>query len=319
MNEPQTAPAPTPTQPSSPQTEPKPPPTPPNGAPPEPQTPAPPEDKRIVELEGQMKRLTQERMTFAAERRAWKQEMQKREGEMSSKLSEYEAWQKQREDRNRNPAKYLKAEYGEDWYDKLSKVQLDGTPPAALIASELDERVGKEVAAIRKEFADYKAEVERKEQERAAAENNSRQESYLAQAVAYLKGAEDKYPFVHAFGQVENIPSVILAHERDTRSVDENGETLPGEVLTFEAASQKMEQHLKQKYEAAAQRITPKAATQTQPQSNTRTPDVPRRTLSTRLTGQTQPSIPRPETEAERRKRAIAAGEAVEAARRQRA
>lgn len=288
-----------------------PPATPPSGeAAKPPETPPAPPDSRMLELEAQTKRLAQERMKFAAERRRENEERAKANAEIAKAKAEAEAYRKEREDRFRNPAKYLKADYGEDWYDKLSKVQLDGVPPAGLIASEVDEKFG----ALKKELEDYKAQVAKERETERAQTAQREKEAYEAQAISYIRGAAEKFPLVHAFGLTDNITAVIQAHFDSTTRENEAGELVPGEVLTFEEAAKRMEAHLTEKLAAAEKLRAPKAPP---PQSagNGKPPEAPRRTLSTQLTGSSPPTPPvRVETEAERRRRALAAGEAAAAA-----
>lgn len=283
------------------------PPTPPPGA--DAQPPAP-KAQDAAALEEAARKAAEARMAEAAERRKWKEALRAKEAELADKEKRFREWEARQQDKLKNPAKYLQEEFGQDYYEKLSQLQLTGVPPADLLARTVDEKV----EAVRKEFEEYKAEVKRREEERALADARRERDTYMQKAVAYVQGAEDKYPLTHAFGLVENIPLFIQQHLESTTTEDpETGEAVPGELLTFQEAAERMESHLRQKYEAATKRITPTAPTQTP----ARAPEAPRQTLSTRIAAQTQPSAPpKVESEAERRRRAIAAGEAVVAQRR---
>ena len=151
--------------------------------------PAPAEDTlkpRFDALEKQAKRHAQEQRKLAQEREAFAKERQ-----------EHEAWKLRQADKNRNPAKYIAAEYGEDWYDKLTELRVNGTPPAVLIASELEAQEQRMRGELKTETEKLRDELRKRDEQ----ENVRAKEEYEAQAVNHAKGNPDKYPLLHLFGE----------------------------------------------------------------------------------------------------------------------
>lgn len=269
----------------------------------------PAEPDRLAEIAAQTKRLASERMKLAHEAREMREAAAKREEAFAKERAELDEWKKQREDRRRNPAKYLTAEYGPDWYDKLSKVQLSGGATPDLIASEVDDRVSasekramERIAALEKQLAD-------RDQQSVV----QQRDAYLQDAISYVKSNAEKYPLIHDFEAQGNIAAFIQSHFEATKSVDERGEPVPGEVLTAEQAAEMMEKLLAARVAAVDKRRQLKQAAEKPNGAAPQRTEVsaPRRNLSTDLTGTTSPDRPPAISEAERIRRAIGAWESV--------
>ena len=270
-----------------------------------PEADKPDEAARLSALETQTKRAASERMKLAHEARKFREESAKEKEALAKEREELAAYKKEREDRRRNPEKYLAAEYGPDWYDKLSKVKLNGAPTPDLIASEVDDRV----AAVRRELEEFKAETVRREENREKQAAAAERQAYEVQAIAYMKANEAKFPLVHTFGVQGNINAVIAAHFEETLSRGPDGEVIPGEVWSPEEAASFMEKALLERYEKAKAISAPKPAPKVV-QADTRN-NSPRRTLSTDMTATSTRDVPPAQDERERIRRAIAAADLV--------
>ena len=225
-----------------------------------------------------------------------------------------EAYLAEKAEAKRNPKKFLQSLYGENYRDELAKTFIEDGPTVGMVQSEVSDSYGK----LKKEFEDYKTSIKEEftQRDRAAAERQMH--GYLTQARAYIKAQKDSYPLVHAFGLADNVAAVIQGHLKETEGEDESGNYVPGELLTFEEASKRMESHLKEKYEAAAKLTAAKPDASKAGEVKTRPPESTRKTLTQQLTGNlSQSQTQKPETEGERRRRAIAAGEAAAAKRKE--
>lgn len=270
--------------------------------------PKAPEADRLAELEKQTKRAAWEGMERAKKLKREKEEVEKSRAAHGKDLEEIAAYKREREDRRRNPAKYLAAEYGADWYDKLSKVRLDGAPTPDLIASEVDDKFAAAEKGWEEKFKALEKRYEERETQSAAREK----QAYEARAVDYVKANAEKFPLIHAFEVADNITGVIEYHFHETAKQDEDGNWTPGEVWTPEQAAAEMEKALTAKVEAADKaRAAVKAKTQAQNPTTHRSETPQRRSLSTDLGGTSRQDRPPPMTEADRMKRAMAAIDAL--------
>lgn len=257
-----------------------------------------------------MRRASSERMKLAHEAKRQREETAKREETLLAREAKLKEWESEYADRRRNPAKYLTADYGPDWYDKLSSVKLSGSPTPDLIASEVDGQVG----LLKKELADVRAEFKKTLADRDAADAQRSREADAREAISYVKGNAEKYPLIHDFDVAENINAVIEAHFNSTCSRDDvTGETVPGEMWTAEQAATAMEKHLAEKYDRATLRKKPPPPTVVVA-SPLRVSTPQRRTLSTDMSA-ASPSWTPPKDDRERQARAEAAWNAARAAR----
>lgn len=248
-------------------------------------------------------------MRLAHEARKAREESAKREEALAAREAKLKDWEAQQADQKRNPAKYLQAAYGENWYDKLSQVKLSGSPPAELIASELDDRS----KSWESKLSELDAKWAKKWEERDAQDAQRSREAEAHAALSYITSNAEKYPLVHAFEVAGNINGVIEAHFNATCSRDEvTGETVPGEMWTPEQAADQMEKHLSERYQKVALAKKPTAPTAAVVPPRVSTPQ--RRTLSTDMSA-ASPSWTPPKDDRERQQRAEAAWKAVQAAR----
>lgn len=187
-------------------------------------------DARAKEIDKRHARTAKEARELAEQRKA-----------LDTDRKEFEDWKKLREDRRRNPDKYLKADFGEDYYDKLTKLKVDGAPPADLIASEMDERMAKLQAQLDEKS---KALDERLNQAQAQ-EARRAKEQYLASAKEHVKSNADKYKLIHRFEEFDSVAGEIERHFRATCKKDMDGNWLPGETLTAEQAADAIEKRIK--------------------------------------------------------------------------
>lgn len=257
--------------------------TPPAQAPaasPAPQAAAPEQHSR-EELARAAKVLADERKRIAAER------------------AELDGWKKQRDeaeavrkDRLRNPDKYLKSEYGDDWYDKLTKYKLQGIAPtdlAANVLAEAEQKFAKTVEPLQKKLESLEAEKQRAEEA-----------AHFESIVETVKAAGEKYRYINGLKQHDALAQVIRAHWDATATKDEDG-NVKGELLTAEQAADLLESRfveMKKLFDAVP---APKPAATPKPN------EPQQRSLSTDPQPQEQPSDPLDDRE--RMRRAIAAME----------
>lgn len=279
---------------------------------PAPATPKPaapsPEDVRLAAVAAEVKRTAAERMKLAKEREAFGKE---REAAAKEK-AEYEAWKREREDRRLNPAKYMTAEYGENWYDKLTEVKLNGTPTPDLIASELEAKV----SAVRQEMEErekkLRAEQDEWRQGLTEAEATRAKQEYEAGVLAHIKANEVKYPLVTAFGEHQSVLRAIEEHWNATAKQGADGQW-QGELLTAEQASDLIEKRIDQiaeKLVALKSGAQPSSTPAPKPPA---TPAAKRNDTPQRPAQPTSPVAPAKD-DRERLARAKAAWEAVRAA-----
>lgn len=249
-------------------------------------------------------------MKLAHEAKRQREETAKREETLLAREAKLKEWEAEHADRRRNPAKYLAADYGPDWYDKLSSVKLNGSPPVELIASELDDRSKSWEAKL----SELDSKWAKKWEERDAADSQRARDAEAREALSYVKGNAEKYPLIHAFEVADNINAVIEAHFNSTCSRDDvTGETVPGEMWTAEQAATAMEKHLSEKFDkvALAKKPLPPPVVVASP---LRVTPPQRRTLSTDMSA-ASPSWTPPKDDRERQARAEAAWNAHKAAR----
>jgi hypothetical protein len=175
-----------------------------------------------------------------------------------------------------------------------------------MVASEIDEKVG----GVQKTLEQKIAALEAKLAERDNQALERERAEYEASAVRHVQQNAEKYPAIHAFEVVGNIPAVISAHFNDTLAA-----TGQGELWSPEQAATAMETALRAKAEAASKAIAPKAATPPAAPGAQRTPQPQRRTLSTDLTASSTGQTPPPLTPEQRLERAVAAWDRTVAAR----
>jgi hypothetical protein len=209
-------------------------------------------DARSREIEKQHSRLARER-----------QEWSKTRKDADAQAQKFADWEKLEADRKRNPIKYFEKEYGENWRDVLARIQLDGTPPADLVASAMDERT----AQLEKQLAEKNAALEKRIADFEVSEANRSKEAYLASCATHAKDNADKYPLLNHFGEFNSIRAEVERHFRATARQDFDGNWLPGETLSPEQASARVEEGIGklrkafQEFEAKQKPAAPKGTT----------------------------------------------------------
>lgn len=242
------------------------------------------------------KKLSEERANFAKER------------------TEYEEWKKSREDFRRNPSKLLSKELGENWYDTLTNVKLNGAPTADLIVSELDDREAK----LRKDFEAREQKLRDEIGSREKSEAARAKADYEASAVEYAKSNAEKFPLINEFKEWDAVPREIERHYVETCKRNDAGELEPGEVWTAEEAAKAIEERIagiEKKFIERYEKL--KAAKAPGSPNQKRTEPPQRRTLSTEMTASTGGEWTPPKDDSERMRRAIAVAENSMAARQQ--
>lgn len=297
-----------------------PPPAPKEGAPPAQAKPNEPSvDQRLAELEKATKRAAWEGMKRAQEMKKERESLEMARKQHEADLKEVAEYKRLREDRKRNPTKYLQQDWGEDWHETINRIRLEGgkaTPE--LVASEVEDKVGGVKSEMEKKLAALEAKLAEKDKEAQAKEAQAWRNNWEASLFGDIEKLSDKHKAVNALlkdpkigqGFKADILSTIEGHFQETSKTDEEtGEQIPGELLTADAAAERMETRLKDLYAVLHKALSPT------PQQAA--PDArPRRSLTTDLTA-TQTSIrPSATTDAERMQRALAKLDEIEAQRR---
>lgn len=235
-----------------------------------------------------------------------RREVLAKEAEVKTQAQEFEAWKKLQTDKRRNPAKYLEADYGPQWFETVNRAKLEGgTATPELLASELDFRESRIQEQLKKQAEDFTKQLDARD----AKEAQAAKAAYDAEAEGYLTSNLDKYPGIKAAGWKTHIAAYIQNHYEETCRKDESGQWVSGELLSPEAAAQGMEKYLRQIHESFKAAEAPQAATK--PAVPARRTEAPtqRRTLSNDMAQDTGVPTP-PRDDRERMKRAVLAMEA---------
>lgn len=249
---------------------------------------------------------------------------------IGAKLSEYEQLKKRVAEQDRldaqaklNKAAFLKAKFGDDWYDQIVAEKMNGGAPTAdTVALEVERATEK----LRKEFEEREVAREKAQREADATRVQNELRAFQRAAVEFANGAVKDFPILETLGDEEAVGDALVTHiraeyDRTTKRDDEGNVIAPGRVLTMKEAAEAVEARLLSIAERAAsvekykQKLTaqPKPAqtsTVGAPQNRSTAgqgvPQAERRTLSNDLTGSTTGRQPAT-TDDERRRRAIEA------------
>lgn len=285
-----------------------------NQNPPPPAEPDTPKPGPAAEREAT---LTAREQAIASRERKFQDELKKNATEKTglgaklSRLSELEQWHekdaKEKQLAKLNPREYLKGIYGDEYYKVITDTEVNGVPPAQLIAAELQK--------VREEF---KQELETREK-KAHDEANVAQQRELDESrrtvtrncTAFYEKSAAEYPVFKKLGSAAQVGAMLGQRiEREFMS--------GGRMLTEKEAADGLETELlvvleeavtADKYKARLQEKFKPAivATSSGVQG---VPSSTRRTLNNSLTASTTGKAP-PRTEAERLQRAQEAFEAV--------
>lgn len=244
---------------------------------------------------------------------------------IGAKLSEYEKLTKWKAEQERldsqaklNKAAFLRAKFGDDWYDQIVQEKLNGGAPTA-------DTVALEVARVEekleKKFQEREEERIKAQQEAQNREIQAELRAFAGRAVDFVKTNLKDYPIFKKLGSEEAIGNQLVQiirneHDRTIQRDQETGAVLsPGHVLSLKEAADALEAyHVGVAEEAAAHekyksKLTEKLKPAGLPVTGApqlRRTEGERRTLSNDLTATTTGRKP-VQSDDERRERAIAA------------
>lgn len=266
------------------------------------QTPPPPPtagDPRFEALAAKERAFVADKSKFASEREA-----------LNKDREEYTNWKAAREARHRDPAAFLKQDFGDDWYERLTEYRLNGqkmTPELvnAAVEERLAERDRKAADERAKEAA---AEKQRQDEEHVAAWTR-----FQADVTEFVKAKGDDYEFINLYGAHAGVVKLIEQTFAES-----------GRILEAKEAADQVEKYLEEQVQKSLETKKWKARTPPPPVSASpavgevkRTESAQQRTLTS---AQTPISTPPPPpsgdlSEDERIKRAIDAGNRAREAR----
>jgi|SRR6185295_15067122 len=196
----------------------------PVGTPQTPATPAP--DYRALHEAAEKKAAALEAKVQAAER------------ERLDRLNADKKREKDEEARKRDPLKRLQADFGDDWYDTVTKLKAGAVTPGAVSSSiaDVEQRLEAKFAdrekALRAELAEVKAR-----------DFDRQRQDYLRGATEHAKANPDKYKLLHKYKQLDDLPGFIDGHFQQTSKRDADGNFVPGELWSPEQAAAKLEEY----------------------------------------------------------------------------
>lgn len=259
----------------------------------------------------------------SAEKRARTHEIERRKfadekkglGAKLSKLNELEKWKSEQEklemNAKLNKAAYLKAKFGDDWYDQVVAERLNGGAPTADTVALAIEQAQEN---MRKEFAE-KAEKERAELQREQAEQlQTARTQILGEASAFLEKSAADYPIFEGTPRPQVAAALAQFIEQEFHRT--------GKVVTTKEAAEAIEASeiaraerltgIEKYREKLTAKLKPvNASTAGAPQVGSRSTGSERRTLSNDLTATTPGPKRTARNDEERREAAFAAFEAA--------
>lgn len=262
--------------------------------------PAPPPAKPVV-TDDAFAALAAKEKAFAASA----QKLSTDKAAFAAQQAEYTSWKAARESRLRDPDAFLRQDFGEGWYDKLTEYKLNGgkvTPE--LVSAQVDERF----AALTKQQDDERAKALDAEKARTAAEQQQAWQKFQEDTKGFVESKPDDYELINLHGAHASVVAVIEKTYADT-----------GRVLDAKEAADQVEKYLEEQIQKSLETKKWKSKAQLPPAApgaEKRPESAQPRTLTNAHAAITTPPPPSgPLTEAERMARAIAAGEAVRKAR----
>ncbi len=173
---------------------------------------------------------------------------------IGAKLSEYETLKKQQAESARldsqaklNKAAFLKAKFGDDWYEQIVNEKLNGGAPTADTVGLEVERAKEE---LRKEFATENQKREEAAQQATAERTAAELRNFTSSAVEFAKvGVKDFPALEDEFGSAEEIGAALVRvirseHERTTQRDESGAIVRPGQVLSLKEAAEGVEKWL---------------------------------------------------------------------------
>jgi hypothetical protein len=210
--------------------------------------------------------------------------------------AEFEEWKSARANSKRDPVSFLKKEYGDDWYDKMTELRLSGgkvTPE--LLGEAMDAKIAalekKHEEAGRKQLEEQKAQVLR--------ESEQSFHAWKDEVHDFVRQQADAYELINHFEVHDRVTAKIQSEFAKTQK-----------LITPKDAADAIEKQLE---EAAGKSKKLGKAPAAPVSADKRNDPLQRRTLSNDMTGSTPAAKPPPVDDAERRRRALAAMDAVQA------
>lgn len=248
-------------------------------------------------LLAERQKLTQQRAEFDAAQTARKTQ--------DEETARFRAW---KDGAKKDPDSLLKGVYGDNWYETLTDLRLNGKPTADLQVAELRDELEKTKAQIAKDRED----AEKAARESAREAEQQAETEFIDKAHSWIKGAGEKYELINLLGSHAEVTSLIKTHWNDQIKA----EVAEPKLLSVEEASQMVEDWLEQQVSKAAssKKLTNKKAPATELPKTPEGSPREARTIADLNGSSAPPAAAR--TEEERTKRAYAAYDASVAARR---
>lgn len=269
----------------------------------------------LAKLEAARTDIAKKERQHVVERRKFGEERKT----LGEKLSRLEVLEKAQREAKLNPIDFMKATYGDGWYDVIVEAKMSGVPPANVIASEIA-KVREEVT---KQFTDRDAANAEANKAAAVKREQTARRELAYEAQEFWKANEKEYPIFRRLGDAAAIANTLAQrieteYHRTSRRDATTGELLAqGRVITHKEAADLVESEILGLAEEAAahDKYREKLRSKLQPPAPAptaggpklqRTENQQRRTLSNDLTGSTPGRTPAVTPE-DRRARAIAA------------
>lgn len=198
--------------------------TPPAVTPPNPdpkQEPRPdPLAPRFAVLAKQTREIAAAKQELARERAALEAAQKSREAEIQARIQKAEAIEKERAAALSDPAGHLRALYGDQWYDVLTKLQLEGekgVPPdlqVRAVREELQkttEQLRREAEERFKKLEEERAAARKAQEEQLRAEQDRTIQEFKADCIDFVKANAEKYELITSTGAEQDVLRVIEA------------------------------------------------------------------------------------------------------------
>lgn len=268
---------------------------PPAAAPPAPAK----DDAAFAALAAKEKAFVAERTKFSTEKEALKADRER----LTAEAADYQRWKLAKAQRLVNPEPYLKEDFGEGWYDKLTEYKLAGAKPTPeFVAASVDEKLAAFEARQKAERdAQAKADADAATAARAEA-----WEKFQADTSEFVKAQPDDYELINLYDAHARVIAVVVETYEKT-----------GRVLQAKEAADLVEADLLERSNKSKKlKATPPPAVLG---AEKRSESAQPRTLTNAQGAVTTPPHQSILTEDQRIQAAIAKGKAAQQARLQRA
>lgn len=251
---------------------------------------APPPKDRMAE---RFAMLAKRERSVVERQQAMQRELATREAQLAAHERELAAERSRHQETTRllesaktDPKGLLRAIYGENYYDLITKMQLadDGSPPAELQVQAIREELQKTTEQLRKEQAalNERIEAQRKaavesEKARLLAEMNEQLANFESEVVDFVNQNATKYELTNLYGRQDLVPQVIQAAYEQSKA---NGAP---RLPSIEEAADVVESYLADEI-AKAEQLKQRKAKAAQPADQPVPPVTPTITPSPTLT-----------------------------------